>query len=162
MTIEHICSVCLIPGHGCIECGDIVLLNKLKEYYNDTINIPCTFESKVTENKCKSNTHNINNHICIFCNKYSTHHMLNCPELGIKISDDIITIPQKLQEIKLKIGTYTSINYMYNIFWLLRCNNKNIMEYLFVNSNNMSPNDNNSDFPRYKAFTYNYEYVKFN
>lgn len=160
VTIEHICSTCLIPGHGSIECGDKILLDKLKEYYNDRLDILCSFESKIIDNKCISNTHNINNHICIFCNKYSTHHMLNCPELGVKISDDMIVIPKYLKDIKLKIGTYTSINYMYNTYWLIRCNYDNNMEYLFIHPNNISSDSKNSDFPRYKAFIYNYTHVK--
>lgn len=153
VTIEHICTTCYTNGHGKHECGNTIMCEELKKYYNDIVTNPCT------NNYCENTkTHTNDGHKCIFCNKYGSNHMKKCPENGTVIVDKYINSDIITKSEFLKPGEYYEIYNGMECYTFVRRNiDTNILESIFMHKNNWNQNnDDTSDAPRYKAFIYRY------
>ena len=181
VTSIHICSTCYTSGHGKHECGNIMMTNELKQYYNDTIDSPCKFigsaDERTLETQGVSNlgeraealpctnihcnnimTHTTKGHLCIFCNKYGSKHMKKCPEMGVPIVDNINNKDLIIKSDFLKPGEYYEIYNGMNCYTYVRRNiDTNNIESIFMHKNNWELCDEDiSDAPRYRAFIYKY------
>lgn len=73
-TIYHKCGVCGLFGHGAIECGYILKMRQLEQYYSDKL--PYYLHCK--QLNCNSReTHTTDTHVCEMCCKF--HSIDNCP-----------------------------------------------------------------------------------
>ena len=153
VTKYHMCGKCNKFAHGQVECGNQELTNNLVQYLNDIINSPCEFD-KCTDRQ----THTTDGHICIFCDKNIYSHVKLCPENGIRISDDQIKFGYLNDFTFLKVGEYCGKNAGMGCTQFIRRNKiTKLLEPLFMHSDNWGQyGEDISDYPRYKAFIFEY------
>ena len=76
-TKRHKCGKCKIYGHGVVECNNLFLKTKLKEYYNDELPL----DSQCSVLNCEfSKFHTSEAHECTLCNQIG-HAEYECPKI---------------------------------------------------------------------------------
>jgi len=98
-TRGHICGTCGNMGHGQYECNNYDEKERLKEYYNDVIDI----SKRCNLLKCNSNIfHTIEAHNCEYCG-IRGHSIYNCPNREILIKCPMCRIENKINGNQKKI-----------------------------------------------------------
>ena len=164
VTKRHYCGKCFMYGHGQMECNNIILINNLDQFKDDTVG-----SAKCTHIDCSDpNTHTLLGHCCNYCNENCIH-LSQCPKNGKNICDpynDINDYHKKiLYDATQIINNYININkYTYvpagmGCTWYIRINENNF-EYLFLDNNSRGQyGKNTSDIPRLNAFIDGYEFI---
>ena len=161
VTSMHQCGSCKLFGHGQMECNNHNLMNELKKYHKERMEI----HSYCNIPGCDApDTHTTRGHCCIYCGLRDKH-MKRCPKITGEYLTDPLSIgfdPQgvgKSQE--LALNTFTYFYGGMGCQWYIR-NNSGNLEYFFLHSDEVGQyGADYSSIPCLAAFMHGYTEVAF-
>jgi hypothetical protein len=162
VTCMHQCGSCKLFGHGQTECGKKHLMDSLKQYWDECIELS---DCCKTPNCDEPNTHNTSGHCCIYCGTRNQKHLKRCP----KITGEYLTDPTSVGFDPQGVGqTQELCNKTFTYFyggmgcqWYIR-NNNNTLEYFFLHSDEVGQyGEDYSSIPCLVAFMHGYKEVAF-